>query len=190
MEFIDLKSQQTLIKEKINERISVILDHGKYIMGPEVYELEERLSEYTKTKFCITCSSGTDALLIPLLAKGIGPGDAVITTPFLIYSDYGVISLLKATPVFIDIYPTTFNLDPSNIEAAIVYARQKKLKPKAIIAVDLFGLPARYRVLKKIAQDNNLFLVEDAAQSFGANINNVKSGKFGDVSCTSFQLSL
>ena len=154
-------------------------------MGPEVYELEERLSEYTKTKFCITCSSGTDALLIPLLAKGIGPGDAVITTPFTYIATAEVISLLKATPVFIDIYPTTFNLDPSNIEAAIVYARQK-LKPKAIIAVDLFGLPARYRVLKKIAQDNNLFLVEDAAQSFGANINNVKSGKFGDVSCTSF----
>lgn len=186
MEFIDLKSQQALIKEKINKRISAVLEHGKYIMGPEVYELEKRLSEYTKTKFCITCSSGTDALLIPLLAKGIGPGDAIITTPFTYIATAEVISLLKATPIFIDIYPTTFNLDPANIESAIVYAKQKKLTPRAIIAVDLFGLPARYRLIKKITEDNDLFLVEDAAQSFGANINNIKSGKFGDVSCTSF----
>lgn len=186
MEFIDLKLQKALIKEKIDKRIRAVLDHGRYIMGPEVYELEERLSKYTKTKFCITCSSGTDALLIPLLAKGIGPGDAVITTPFTYIATAEVISLLKATPVFIDIYPTTFNLDPSKIEDAIDYARQKKLKPKAIIAVDLFGLPARYRLLKRIAKNNDLFLVEDAAQSFGAYINNVKSGKFGDVSCTSF----
>ena len=93
MDFIDLKSQQTLIKEKINQRIQVILDHGKYIMGPEVYELEKRLSEYTKTKFCVTYSSGTDALIIPLLAKGIGPKDAVITTPFTYIATAEVISL-------------------------------------------------------------------------------------------------
>ena len=186
MEFIDLKSQQALIKDKIDKRIRAVLDHGKYIMGPEVYELEKRLSEYAKTKFCLTCSSGTDALLIPLLAKKIGPGDAIITTPFTYIATAEVISLLKATPIFIDIYPTTFNLDPSNIESAIDYAKQKNLKPKAIIAVDLFGLPARYRLIKKIAKDNDLFLIEDAAQSFGANISNVKSGKFGDVSSTSF----
>ncbi len=186
MEFIDLKSQQALIKEKINQRINVILDHGKYIMGPEVYELEKRLSIYTNTKFCVTCSSGTDALLISLLAKGIGPGDAVITTPFTYISTAEVISLLGAIPIFVDIYPTTFNLDPSNIEAAIAYAKQKKITPKAIIAVDLFGLPARYRLLKKVSEENGLFLIEDAAQSFGGNINNVKAGKFGDVACTSF----
>ena len=186
MEFIDLKSQQALIKDKIDKRIRAVLDHGKYIMGPEVYELEKRLSEYAKTKFCLTCSSGTDALLIPLLAKKIGPGDAIITTPFTYIATAEVISLLKATPIFIDIYPTTFNLDPSNIESAIDYAKQKNLIPKAVIAVDLFGLPARYRLIKKIAKDNDLFLVEDAAQSFGASIKKIKSGKFGDVSCTSF----
>ena len=186
MEFIDLKSQQALIKDNIDNRIRNVLDHGKYIMGPEVYELEKRLSEYVKTKSCLTCSSGTDALLIPLLAKGIGPGDAIITTPFTYIATAEVISLLKATPIFIDIYPTTFNLDPSNIESAIDYAKQKNLIPKAVIAVDLFGLPARYRLIKKIAKDNDLFLVEDAAQSFGASIKKIKSGKFGDVSCTSF----
>ncbi len=186
MEFIDLKSQQALIKDKIDKRIRAVLDHGKYIMGPEVHELEKRLIEYTKTNFCLTCSSGTDALLIPLLAKEIGPGDAVITTPFTYIATAEVISLLKATPVFVDIYPTTFNIDPSKVESAISFAKQKNLRLRAIIAVDLFGLPARYRLLKKIAKDNDLFLVEDAAQSFGANIDNVKSGKFGDVSCTSF----
>ena len=154
-------------------------------MGPEVYELEKKLAN-TNVNFVFLVLLALMHYLFLLLAKGIGPGDAVITTPFTYIATAEVISLLKATPVFADIYPTTFNLDPYHIESAIVYARQKKLKPKAIIAVDLFGLPARYRVIKKIAEDNNLFLIEDAAQSFGANINNVKSGKFGDVSCTSF----
>ncbi len=186
MEFIDLKSQQALIKEKINERIRVVLNHGKYIMGPEVDELENRLRHYTQTKFCVTCSSGTDALLIPLLAKGIGPGDAVITTPFTYIATAEVISLLGATPVFVDIYSKTFNIDPLKIENAIVYAKRKNLIPKAVIAVNLFGLPARYRLLKKVVEENDLFLIEDAAQSFGGEIRNVKSGKFGDVACTSF----
>ena len=186
MEFIDLKLQQKRIREKIDERIRTIFEHGKYIMGPEVYELEEKLAKYVNTKFCISCSSGTDALLIPLLAKGIGPGDAVLTTPFTYIATAEVISLVGAHPVFIDIYPTTFNIDPSGVHKAIAYAKQKDLIPKAIIAVDLFGLPARYRLLHQVAEENNLLLIEDAAQSFGGEIRNKKSGKFGDVACTSF----
>mgnify|MGYP001164111344 CR=1 FL=1 len=112
MDFIDLKAQQSKIREKIDKRIKSVLDHGKYIMGPEVFELEEKLCEYVGMKYCISCSSGTDALLIPLMAAGIGPGDAIITTPFTYIATAEVISLLKATPIFIDIYPTTFNLDP------------------------------------------------------------------------------
>ena len=186
MDFIDLKSQQIRIRQKIDDRIRVVLNHGKYIMGPEVYELEERLAKYVGSKFCISCSSGTDALLIPLLAKGIGPGDAVLTTPFTYIATAEVISLLGAYPIFVDIYPETLNIDPTRIAKAISNAKRKNLTPKAIIAVDLFGLPARYRLLQKIAKENGLFLIEDAAQSFGGRIRNIKSGKFGDVSSTSF----
>ena len=143
MQFIDLKAQQALIREKIDLRIKKVLDHGKYIMGPEVYELEEKLSDYVGSKYCTSCSSGTDALLIPLIAKGIGPGDAVITTPFTYIATAEVISLLGAEPVFVDIYPETFNIDPNGIDNAVEHAKRKGLNPKAIIPVDLFGLPAR-----------------------------------------------
>ena len=155
-------------------------------MGPEVFELEELLCNYVGVKHCISCSSGTDALLIPLMAKGIGPGDAVFTTPFTYIATAEVISLLGAQPVFVDIYPSTFNIDPSSLIKAIDCTIQKKLNPKAIIAVDLFGLPARYRLLEKIAEENNLFLIQDAAQGFGSKIKGKRSGNFGDVSSTSF----
>ena len=138
-------------------------------MGPEVYELEERLAEYVGAKFCISCSSGTDALLIPLLAKGIGPGDAVLTTPFTYIATAEVISLVGAQPVFVDIYPETLNIDPNQISKAIINAKQKKLTPKAIIAVDLFGLPARYRLLQKVAKENELFLIEDVRKALEEN---------------------
>ncbi len=186
MDFIDLKSQQKRIRKKIDDRIRLVLNHGRYIMGPEVYELEEKLAKYVNTKFCISCSSGTDALLIPLLAKGIGPGDAVITTPFTYIATAEVISLLGATPIFVDIYPSTYNIDPSKIEKAIQYAKNKNLLPKVIIAVDLFGLPARYRLIQEIANEHGIFLVEDAAQGFGGSIRKKKSGSFGHVASTSF----
>ena len=186
MQFIDLKKQQKNIRENIDLRIKKVLDEGRYIMGPEVEELEDKLSKFAGTKYCITCSSGTDALLISLMARGIGKGDAVITTPFTYIATAEVISLVGAYPIFIDIYPKTFNIDPSKIQLGISEAYKKKLKPKAIIAVDLFGLPARYRLLQKIAKENNLFLIEDAAQSFGGQINDKKTGQFGDVACTSF----
>ena len=186
MQFIDLQKQQKYIRKNIDKRIKKVLDNGTYIMGKEVYELEEKLAHYVGVKNCISCSSGTDALLIPLMAKGIGPGDAVITTPFTYIATAEVISLLGATPVFVDIYESTFNIDPSNIENAIKFAIKNNLTPRAIIAVDLFGLPARYRVIEKIAKSFNLFVIEDAAQSFGGIIKGKKAGSFGDVSSTSF----
>lgn len=186
MQFIDLKAQQKTIRKNIEKRIINVLDHGKYIMGPEVFELEEKLSEFADAKHCISCSSGTDALLIPLLAKKIGPGDAVITTPFTYIATAEVIHLLGATPVFCDIYPSTFNMNPEKIEDAYKEAKSKGLDPKAIIPIDLFGLPARYRLISEIANKLNLFVIEDAAQGFGGNIRGKRAGSFGDVAATSF----
>ncbi len=186
MQFIDLKSQQKQIREKIDLRIKKILDHGKYIMGPEVHELEERLADYVNVKHCISCSSGTDALLIPLLAADIGPGDAVITTPFTYIATAEVIALTGATPIFCDIYDKTFNINPEGLSNALKFAVSKKLKPKAVMPVDLFGLPARYRLIEKFATNNNLMVIEDAAQGFGGRINEKRAGSFGDVSGTSF----
>ncbi|MAZ07921.1 MAG: aminotransferase DegT [Rickettsiales bacterium] len=186
MDFIDLKAQQNLIRDKINKRVKNVLDHGKYIMGPEVYELEERLCEYVDMKYCISCSSGTDALLIPLMAYGIGPGDAVITTPFTYIATAEVISLLGAEPVFVDIYEDTYNINPDGIEDAIKFSKDKGLNPRAIIPVDLFGLPARYRMINQIAKRYNMVVIEDAAQGFGGVIKGKRAGSFGDVASTSF----
>ena len=186
MEFIDLKTQQKKIRTKIEERILAILDHGKYIMGPEVFELENQLAKYVGVKYCISCASGTDALLIPLMAKGIGPGDAVITTPFTYIATAEVIALLGAEPVFADIYPNTFNIDPAEIKKAIKRAKIRGLTPKAIIPVDLFGLPARHRIIDEIAESENLFVIDDAAQAFGGSIRSKKAGAFGNVGSTSF----
>ena len=186
MDFIDLKTQQKKIRNKIDKRIQSVLDHGKYIMGPEVYELEEKLADFSDSKYCISCSSGTDALLIPLMALDIGQGDAVITTPFTYIATAEVISLIGAVPVFADIYPETFNINPDKIEQAINYAKRKGLNPKAIIPVDLFGLPARYRLIEEIAKVYDLFIIEDAAQGFGGSIRGKKAGSFGHVAATSF----
>ena len=155
-------------------------------MGPEVFDLEKKLAEYVGVDYCITCSSGTDALLIPLMAKGIGPGDAVITTPFTYIATAEVIALLGAEPVFADIYPNTFNMNPYEIKKAITTAIAKGLRPKAIIPVDLFGLPSRHRIIDEIAKEENLFILEDAAQGLGGAIRSKKAGSFGDASSTSF----
>ena len=186
MNFIDLKKQQHRIRKKINKRIQKVLDHGKYIMGPEVYELEEKLSDFVEAEHCVSCSSGTDALLIPLMAKGIGKGDAVLTTPFSYIATSEVISLVGATPIFVDIYKDTYNIDPSQIELGIKLAHKKKLSPKAIIPVDLFGLPARYRLIEEIAKKYDLFVIEDAAQGFGGVVKKKNAGSFGHVASTSF----
>jgi len=156
-------------------------------MGPETYELEERLADYCGVKHAISCSSGTDALLIPLVAWGIGPGDAVFTTPFTYVATAEVIALLGATPVFVDVYDSTFNIDCEKLEVVIQNTiTSGKLTPKAIIPVDLFGVPARYRLIDDIAKKYNLKVIEDAAQSFGGSIGQKKVGTFGDVAATSF----
>jgi len=187
MEFLDLKTQQKRIRKPLEKRINKILDHGAYIMGPEVFELEEKLADYCGVKHAISCSSGTDALLIPLMAWGLGPGDAIFTTPFTYVATAEVIAILGATPVFVDVYESTYNIDCDKLEIEIKRViNEGKLKPKAIIPVDLFGLPARYRLIDQIAKKYNLKVIEDAAQSFGGSIRKQKVGTFGDVAATSF----
>ncbi len=181
MQFIDLAVQQKRIRSKIEANIAKVLDHGKYIMGPEIRELEERLGEYTGVRHVITCSSGTDALLMALMAYNVGPGDAIFTTPFTFIATAEVISILGATPVFIDIDPVTFNLDPAKL-----LIRNSELTPRGIIAVDLFGLPADYDAINNFAKKHNLFVIEDAAQSFGAEYHGRKAGSLADIACTSF----
>ena len=187
MKFLDLKTQQSRIRKSLEKRLGAILDHGAYIMGPEVHELEEKLADYCGVKHAISCSSGTDALLIPLMAWGIGPGDAVFTTPFTYVATAEVIALLGATPVFVDVYDSTFNIDCEKLEVAIQDTiKNGELTPKAIIPVDLFGIPARYRLIDGIANKYDLKVIEDAAQSFGGSIGSKKVGTFGDIAATSF----
>lgn len=200
MQFIDLVTQQKRIREKIESNILAVLDHGKYIMGPEIKILENRLADYVGVKHAIGCASGTDALLMALLACKVGPGDAVFTSPFTFIATAEVISLLGATPVFVDIDPKTFNIDPNKLAQAIsafkaadaglhplpASNREAPIKPKGVIGVDIFGLPADYGRLNAIAEKHDLFVVEDAAQSFGAELNGNKACSFGNIACTSF----
>jgi dTDP-4-amino-4,6-dideoxygalactose transaminase len=190
MDFIDLKAQQKLILPALQERLERVLAHGQYIMGPEIQELEERLAAYVQVPHAISCSSGTDALLLPLMAYGVGPGDAVFTTPFTFIATGEVIQLLGATPVFVDIDPRTFNIDPEALAEAIVQAgrnpRTSHLKPKGVIPVDLFGQPADYDRLNALAQEHGLFVLEDAAQSFGAVYKGKRAGALAEVAATSF----
>ena len=187
MQFIDLKAQQKRIRNKIEAKITEVLDHGQYIMGPEIAELEAKLASYAGVKHAVGCSSGTDALLLALLAEGVGPGDAVITSPFTFIATAEAVQLLGATPVFVDIDPHTFNLDPDLIEQAVRHAAETPgLTPKGIIGVDLFGLPADYDRINAIARRHALFVIEDAAQSFGARYGNRMAGSLGDIACTSF----
>ena len=178
--FIDLKTQYQALKAEINERIQRVLDHGQYIMGPEVKELEEKLTAYTGAKHCITVASGTEALLISLMALGIKPGDEVITTPFTFVATAEVIVLLGAVPVFVDIEPDTCNIDVSKIEAAITP------KTRAIMPVSLYGQPADMDEINAIAAHHKLPVIEDAAQSFGAEYKGKKSCNLSTIGCTSF----
>ncbi|RMH97447.1 MAG: DegT/DnrJ/EryC1/StrS family aminotransferase, partial [Calditrichaeota bacterium] len=163
-------------------------DHGKYIMGPEVQEVEQKLAAYVGVKHCITCASGTDALLMALMVYEVKPGDAILTTPFTFVSTAEVIALLGATPVFVDIDPVTFNLDPVKLKAVLESDRLKNsgLTVRGIIPVDLFGQPADYDEIQAIAREHNLFVLEDAAQSFGAEYRGKKCGALGDIAATSF----
>ena len=187
MKFIDLNKQYHKIKEQIDRDVLNTLQKGDFILGENVRILEQKLAKYVGVKECITCASGTDALQIPLMAYGIGKGDAVFTTNFSYFATTEVISLVGATPVFVDINNRTFNIDPDLLESQIIETLESNsIKPKAIIAVDLFGQLAQYHKIEKIAKKYNLILIEDAAQSFGASYNGKKSCSFGDVAATSF----
>ena len=185
--FIDLGYQQLIMREELEQRIFSVLSHGQYILGPEIKELEKALKRFVGTKHAIVCSSGTDALLMPLMAWGIGPGDAVFTAPFTFVATAEVVSLIGATPVFVDIDPQTFNIDPIKLEASIEeVSRRSDLRPRAIIPVDLFGLPADYVAIWDIAKRWNLPVLEDAAQSFGALYHGKRAGSLGTAGATSF----
>jgi UDP-2-acetamido-2-deoxy-ribo-hexuluronate aminotransferase len=185
--FVDLAAQQQRIMPRIEKNIQTVLQHGKYIMGPEVAALEKNLAEFAQVRHAVTCASGTDALLMALMAGGIGPGDAVFTTPFTFIATAEVISLLGATPVFVDIDAATFNISPEKLEIAIQQIVQAdKLTPKAIIPVDLFGLPCDYDRINQTASSHNLVVIEDAAQSFGAEYKGRMAGSLAHAGCTSF----
>lgn len=187
MQFIDLEAQYIHLKDKINSRIQKVLDHGQYIMGPEVQELEQKLAEYVGVKHVITCANGTDALTLAMMVLGIKEGDAVFCPTFTFFATAEVIAYEGATPVFVDSDEATFNICPIDLEKRIqLVIAEGKLIPKAIIAVDLFGLPANYPEIQKIADKYGLKLVEDAAQGFGGEINGQRAGSFGDIATTSF----
>lgn len=180
MDFIDLKKQYEVLRQSINKRIQTVLDHGQYIMGPEVKELEDRLAEYTGARHCITVSSGTDALLIALMAIDVKPGDEVISTAFSFIATAEVVVLLGAKPVFVDIEPDSCNIDASLIEAKITS------RTRAIIPVSLYGQPADMDEINRIAEKHRLTVIEDAAQSFGATYKDRKSASLSAIGCTSF----
>lgn len=178
--FFDLAAQQTVIKRQIDENISKVLAHGKYILGPEVAELEEHLCEYTGAKYCITCANGTDALQIALMAIGVGPGDEVITPAFSYIATAEATALLGAKPIYVDVDPLTFNIDVSQIEAQI------NNRTKAIIPVSLYGQPADFDEINEVADRHGIAVIEDAAQSFGAEYKGKKSCNLSTIGCTSF----
>lgn len=180
IEFIDLSAQQARIKPDIDCRLQAVLTHGRYILGPEVDELEARLADYCGVAHCITVANGTDALQIAQMAIGIQPGDEVITPGFSYAATAETIALLGAEPVYADIDPLTYNLDPEKIEAAIT------ARTKAIIPVSLFGQCADFEAINLIAKKHGLYVIEDAAQSFGASQNGWKSCNLTDIACTSF----
>jgi UDP-2-acetamido-2-deoxy-ribo-hexuluronate aminotransferase len=180
MQFIDLAAQQALIKDEINAGIQRVLQHGQYILGPEVHELEERLAEYTGAKYCISCANGTDALQIAQMALGIGPGDEVITPGFTYIATAETVAVLGAKPVYVDVNPKTFNLDPDKLESAITP------RTKAIIPVSLYGQCADFDSINAIANKYGIPVIEDAAQSFGATYRSKRSCNLSTIATTSF----
>lgn len=201
-EFIDLKTQYARIQDKVEDAVITAMRGGNFIMGPAVISLEKRLSEYVGVRNTISCASGTDALVMALMAKGVGPGDAIFTVPFTFMASAEAIATVGATPIFVDVDAQTFNMDPEQLVRAVeaVKARDRSiyplpaiagselaaLNPRGIIAVDLFGLPADYDSINALAKANDLFVIEDAAQSFGATHGNRRAGALAEIGCTSF----
>ncbi len=184
--FIDLKAQRARIGARMDEAILRVVDHGGYIMGPEVRELESQLAEFCGAKHCVSCANGTDALALVLMAWGIKPGDAVFVPAFTFVSTAEVVAWFGATPIFVDVLDDTFNIDPSSLEAAIEACAGNGLTPRAVIPVDLFGQPADYRQLLPLAERHGLKVLSDTAQGFGATLDAKRTGTFGDATSTSF----
>lgn len=186
IQFIDLKAQQARIRPQIDAAIHQVLDHGAYIMGPEVYELEKKLAEFCGAKHAISCANGTDALALGLMAKKVGAGDAVFVPSFTFAATAEVVAWVGATPIFIDSLEDTYNIDPKSLELGIQTAKKNGLKPVGIIPVDLFGQPANYDAIQEIADGHKLWVMADGAQSFGATYKGRKVGNIGDMATTSF----
>jgi UDP-2-acetamido-2-deoxy-ribo-hexuluronate aminotransferase len=184
--FIDVAAQRRRLGARIDEAIARVLAHCQFIMGPEVGALEAELRAFCGARHALGCASGTDALLLALMAKGIGPGDAVICPSFTFCATAETAALVGATPVFVDVEEATFNIDPASLERAVAAARRLGLKPKAVIAVDMFGLPADYDAIAHGAAAHGLFVIADAAQSFGAAYRNRRVGALAPVTTTSF----
>ncbi|MEP7221514.1 MAG: DegT/DnrJ/EryC1/StrS family aminotransferase [Novosphingobium sp.] len=200
--FIDLKTQYARIADQAEQAVLSVMRSGAYILGPVVERLEQRLAAFAGTKHCVSCASGTDALVMALMAKGVGPGDVVFTVPFTFMASAEAIATVGATPVFVDVEPGTFNIDTDALERAIAAlaagdpsihplprlpaGELAALRPCGIIAVDLFGLPADYQKINAIAARHRLFVIEDAAQSFGGSRENARAGSLAEIGCTSF----
>ena len=184
--FIDLAAQRRRLGPAVDAAVSRVLAHCQFILGPEVRAFEEELAAFCGAKHAVTCASGTDALVLALRAFGVGPGDAVICPSFTFCATAEVAVLVGATPVFVDVDPVTFNIDVKGIAGAIEAAKQAGLTPKAIIPVDLFGLPADHPHVAAVADAENLFVLDDAAQGFGSMHHNRRLGTFGHATATSF----
>jgi dTDP-4-amino-4,6-dideoxygalactose transaminase len=187
MQFIDLGAQRERIRDRLRAAIDRVVDDGRYILGPEVTEFENQLAAYVGVKHVVACANGTDALLLPLYASGIGPGDAVFVPSFTFAATAEVVALAKAEPVFVDVDEDTYNIDIASLEAAIAMVKKEgRLTPRAIIPVDLFGLGADYAAISEIAERENLLVIEDAAQAIGGSVQGRMCGAFGSVGATSF----
>jgi len=186
IEFIDLKAQRRRLGDRIDLAVKRVIDAGNYIMGPEVALLEKQLSAFCGAKHSISCSNGTDAITLALKALGVGPGDAVACPTFTFAATAETIALCGATPIFLDVLPDSFNLDPAALPGALVAAKKAGLTLKGIISVDLFGQPCDYPAIEDFCSANGLFLIDDAAQGFGGTLNGRRIGQFGQITTTSF----
>lgn len=184
--FIDLARQQQALRGKIDAAIARVLDHGQYVMGPEVAELERALAGFSGARHAITCASGTDALLLALLAEGLRPGDAVVVPSFTFCATAEMVCVLGGVPVFADVREDSFNLDPESLKAAVSTAATLGLRLRGVISVDLFGQPCQYAAIEQVAHENGLWLISDAAQSFGGSYEGRRVGCIGDITTTSF----
>jgi dTDP-4-amino-4,6-dideoxygalactose transaminase len=184
--FIDLAAQRHHLGDSVERAIATVLDHGQFVLGPEVVELERQLASFCGARHCISCANGTDALLLALMAEGVGEGDAVFVPAFTFVATAEVVLLAGAMPVFVDVRADTFNLDVESLEAAIGEAKRRGLKPSCVIPVDLYGQPADHRAINEIAAAHGLVVIADAAQSFGASLDGKKVGTLGAYTATSF----